>query len=74
MLDRAAHCVHVNQQVVDLADHPLIDDLKRRSFTIVSPVTQREVTASGFLDTCETRAAHARPFMQFLCRALGVEY
>jgi len=56
------------------ADHPLIDDLKRRSFTIVSPLTQREVTARGFLDTCEARAAHARPFMQFLCRALGVEY
>ena len=56
------------------ADHPLIDDLKRRSFTIVSPLTQREVTASGFLDTCEVRAAQARPFMQFLCQALGVEY
>jgi uncharacterized protein (TIGR02453 family) len=56
------------------ADHPLIDDIKRRSFTIYSPLTQREVTASGFLDACETRAARARPFMQFLCKALGVEY
>jgi uncharacterized protein (TIGR02453 family) len=56
------------------ADHPLIDDLKRRSFTIISPLTQRDATASGFLDTCEERVARARPFMQFLCKALGVEY
>ena len=56
------------------ADHPLIDDIKRRSFTIYSPLTQREVTASGFLDTCETRVAAARPFLQFLCKAVGVEY
>jgi uncharacterized protein (TIGR02453 family) len=55
-------------------DHPLIEDIKRKSFAILSPLTQREVTASGFLDTCETRAEQARPFMEFLCAALGVEY
>jgi uncharacterized protein (TIGR02453 family) len=56
------------------ADHPLIDELKRRSFTIISPLTQREATASGFLETCEARAARAGPFMRFLSAALGVEY
>jgi len=56
------------------ADHPLIDDIKRRSFTIYSPLTQRDATSSGFLDMCETRAACARDFMQFLCNAVGVEY
>jgi uncharacterized protein (TIGR02453 family) len=56
------------------ADHPLIEDLKRRSFTISSPLSQREATSSGFLDICEDRAAKARPFMQFLCKSLGVEY
>ncbi len=55
-------------------DHPLIDDIKRRSFTIYSPLTQREVTSSGFLDTCESRVSRARPFLQFLCKAVGVEY
>ena len=33
-----------------------------------------DATASGFLDECEARAAKARPFMAFLCSALGVEY
>jgi uncharacterized protein (TIGR02453 family) len=55
-------------------DHPLIADIKRKSFAIVSPLTQRQATASGFLDECEARAARARPFMAFLCAALGVEY
>jgi uncharacterized protein (TIGR02453 family) len=55
-------------------DHPLIEDVKRKSFAITSPLTQREVTGRGFLDLCEARAAGARPFMAFLCSALGVEY
>ena len=55
-------------------DHPLIADLKRKSFSIVSPLTQRQITASGFLDEFEARAATARPFMEFLGTALGVEY
>jgi uncharacterized protein (TIGR02453 family) len=56
------------------ADHPLIEDLKRKSFAITSPLTQRAVTASGFLDVCEERAAAARPYLAFLSGALGVEY
>jgi uncharacterized protein (TIGR02453 family) len=55
-------------------DHPLIDDIKRKSFAITSPLTEHEATASGFLDECETRAARARPFMEFLSAALRVEY
>ena len=55
-------------------EHPLIEDIKRKSFAITSPLSQREATSSGFLDLCEARAAAARPFMAFLCSALGVEY
>jgi uncharacterized protein (TIGR02453 family) len=55
-------------------DHPLIEDIKRKSFAVTSPLTQREATSGRFLDLCEARAAKARPFMAFICRALGVEY
>src|SRR5918993_2061053 len=55
-------------------DHPLIEDIKRKSFAITSPLTQRDATARGFLDEWEARAGKARPFMAFLCSALGVEY
>ena len=55
-------------------DHPLIEDIKRKSFAITSPLTQKQATAGGFLDECEQRVAAARPYMEFLCSALGVEY
>jgi uncharacterized protein (TIGR02453 family) len=56
------------------ADHPLIEDIKRRSFAITSQLTQEQATTGGFLDEWEQRAARARPYMEFLCSALGVEY
>jgi uncharacterized protein (TIGR02453 family) len=56
------------------SDHPLVEDLKRRSFAITSRLTQRQSTSSGFLDECQARAAAARPYMAFVCSALGVEY
>jgi uncharacterized protein (TIGR02453 family) len=56
------------------AEHPLIEDIKRKSFAITSPLTQKEATASGFLDVCQERLAQARPFMEYLCSALSVEY
>ena len=56
------------------SDHALVEDLKRRSFSVVSRLTQRQATASGFLDEVQERAAAARPYMAFLSSALGVEY
>ena len=55
-------------------EHPLIGDIKRKSFAIVSPLTQRDATGRGFLDVVEARAAQARPFMEYVSGALGVEY
>ena len=55
-------------------DHPLIEDLKRKSFAVTSKLSQREVTAAGFLDVWVDRVARARPFMSFLSGALGVPY
>jgi uncharacterized protein (TIGR02453 family) len=56
------------------ADHPLIEDLKRKSFAITSTLSQREVTSGGFLDVWVDRVRQAQPFMSFLCGALGVRY
>jgi uncharacterized protein (TIGR02453 family) len=56
------------------ADNPLIEDIKRKSFAITASLTQKQATSSGFLDEWAERAASARPFMEYLCSALGVEY
>ena len=55
-------------------EHPLIEDIKRKSFAMTSPLTQADATGSGFLDEFAERAAAARPFMAFLSSALGVAY
>jgi uncharacterized protein (TIGR02453 family) len=56
------------------ADHPLIEDLKRKSFAVLSPLSQKDATGRGFLDECESRIRAVRPFMDFICDALGVRY
>jgi uncharacterized protein (TIGR02453 family) len=55
-------------------DHPLVEDLKRKSFAVISPLTQRDATGRRFLDHCAERARQARPFMAFVSAALHVPY
>lgn len=56
------------------ADHPLIDDLKRKDFIASAPLTQKTVTSdrlmAEFTDVCRRSA----PFMKFLCEAVGVPF
>lgn len=54
------------------ADHPLVEDLKRKSFAVVSRLSQREVTSRGFLDLFDARARAARPFLGWLEDVLAV--
>jgi len=54
------------------ADHPLLDDLRRRDFTAMSRLTQARVTAPGFLDDYAATMRAGLPFMRFLCEALGL--
>jgi uncharacterized protein (TIGR02453 family) len=55
-------------------DHELIGDLKRRSFAVITRMTQRDATGGRFLDECERRAVAARPYLEFLSSALGVPF
>jgi len=56
------------------ADHPLLDDLKRKSFIATSPLKQGDVTKATFRDDLVERFAVAAPLMKFLCAAVGVKY
>ena len=38
------------------------------------PMEALQAGAEAFLDACEERMRRARPFMSFICDALGVEY
>jgi uncharacterized protein (TIGR02453 family) len=54
------------------ADHPAIEDLKRKDFVAVAPLSFDEVTGAGLVKLAGARFAAAAPFMGLLCDALGV--
>ena len=55
-------------------EHPLLDDLKRKSFMATGSLTQGQVTAKDFMDDFHRRAMAAKPFLGFLCRAVDVPF
>lgn len=56
------------------ADHPLIEDLRRKDFIAVAALTQREVTSPGLIELLGTRFRTCAPLVGFLCRALDVPF
>ena len=56
------------------ADDPLIDDLKRKDFIAVTSLTQKQITASGFIDHFEQLCIDGSAYMHFLCDAVGVGF
>ncbi len=56
------------------ADHPLIEDLKRKDFIASRKLTQGQVTANGFVEEFAGMCKTATPFMRFLCDAVGVPF
>lgn len=56
------------------ADHPLIEDLKRKDFIAVAPLPDRSVTSAGFIDDYERVCRAAIPFVRFLCKAVGAPF
>ncbi|MEW6163496.1 MAG: DUF2461 domain-containing protein [Pseudomonadota bacterium] len=56
------------------ADHPEIDDLRRKDFIGLAGLTRKEVCGARLADLSAARFAAAAPFMRFLCEAAGVRY
>lgn len=56
------------------ADHPAIEDLKRKHFIGLMPLTQAEVVDKDFAGLAAERLAGTEPFMRYLCDALEVQF
>lgn len=56
------------------ANHPAIEDIKRKDFLCLCPVTAAEVTGAGLVKLAGRRFAETEPFMRFLCEALDLAY
>jgi len=55
-------------------EHPLIDDLKRKDFIAIAPVSNKFVLSSDFRDNVFSYFSAADIYMQFLCDALELRY
>jgi uncharacterized protein (TIGR02453 family) len=56
------------------AEHRFIEDLKRKDFIAIKPITQKEVTSAGFVDRFAVACASGAPFLEFLCDAIDVPF
>lgn len=55
-------------------DHPMIDDLRRKDFIGLSPVTRKQMISDDLVAVIIERVKASRPLMRFLCDAIGVPY
>lgn len=55
-------------------DHPMIEDLKRKDFIAVKNMELTDATDPKFQQKVETAFKAASDYMQFLCKAVGVQY
>ena len=56
------------------ANHPLIEDLKRKDFIGGAEFTRMEVCSPEFMDLFSSACASASPFMKFLTEAMGLKW
>ena len=57
-----------------VADHPLIEDLKRKDFIAVQPLSSDAVLRPDFVKESIAAFKAARPLCRFLCNAIGVGF
>lgn len=55
-------------------EHPLLEDLKRKDFIAVAPLTQKAVIAPGFLEEFAGLCQAGIHLMAFICRTLELEF
>ena len=55
-------------------DHPMIEDLKRKDFIGVAPLMPELLLQDDLVGLISSYFETAKPFMQQLCRAMGIPY
>ena len=56
------------------ANHPLIEDLKRKDFIASTQLAEDQVTGAGFLEAYEEICRSGAPLVHYLCDATGVPF
>jgi uncharacterized protein (TIGR02453 family) len=55
-------------------DHPLIEDIRRKSFFVMQESNPADAGKPGFVKTVAKAYADAEPIMGFLCKATGAKF
>ena len=55
-------------------EHPLLEDLKRKTFYVMTPGTKEMAQSPGFIDEVTQTFKAASPFMKFVANALDLPY
>lgn len=55
-------------------EHPMVEDLKRKDFVAVSPLSQAQVLEEGFLEEFTRLCKAGTPLMSFLCQSLEIQF
>ncbi len=55
-------------------DHPLAEDLKRKDFICLAPLSEATVTSKNLRPQVVERFRQAAPYMRFLCKALELQF
>ena len=55
-------------------EHPLIEDIKRKDFIAVKNMTHEDALNPRFQQKVENSFKAASDYMQFICKAVGVQY
>ena len=55
-------------------DHPLVEDLKRKDFIALAPLTRAEVLGNDLRARLTQRMRQAAPLVRFLCEALELRF
>lgn len=56
------------------AGHPLIDDLKRKDFVLMKPLSDKQVLGPNFVATAAQCFEQAAPFVDWLCGAVEIDF
>ncbi|AZG72687.1 DUF2461 domain-containing protein [Shewanella livingstonensis] len=55
-------------------NHPMIDELKRKDFIAIKPISPQQICQADFVEFCAQEYLHTSALMAYLCFALDLDF
>jgi uncharacterized protein (DUF2461 family) len=56
------------------ANHPCIEDIKRKDFAVAAPLDDKQIASTSFMDDLLDAFKTTTPLLQFLTKAVGLPF